>query len=64
MILGHATCECIFCTADQKFQKNDVDFYGSGTDVVGTHLFSVTILVGGKFCDFGSTGFDHGKTLL
>ena len=51
------------CIAVEFFEKIYVEFYGSGSHVVGMHLFSVTILVGGKFCNLGSTGFDHGKMI-
>ena len=52
-----------FIIAVEIFEKIYVEFYGCGSHVVGTHLFSVTILVGGKFCNLGSTGFDHGKMI-
>ena len=51
------------CIAVEFFDKICVEFYGSGSHVAGTHLVSVTILVGGKFCNLESTGFDHGKMI-
>ena len=49
--------------AVEFFEKIYVEFYVPGTDVAGTHLVSVTILVGGKFCNLRSTSFDHGKMI-